>query len=908
MKRYIIQTLEDCKKFFKYFNTEVFAFDTETTSLKYRELDIEGISFCDGNLSCYINFIDNPDKEYIIEYLQEVFDNAVILIGHNIVFDLKVLHKKSISIQDRVQLYDTMIADHLIDENRRHGLKFLAELLLGKNTTKWKEIEDHKSKEFFSYACNDAIWTYELMQYQKPILIEQNLVKLMKDIEMPFQWVLLDMAINGMLVDKEKIKVVGKVIEEDLKVLYAKLLEYNDGQDMNFNSSKQLCELLFEKYKLPILEKTPSGKPSVGSKTMENLKGLHPIIEVLSEYKRAQKLLSSYFSDDAQILQNIDDDDRVRPSFMDTGTATGRLSCIAEGTKIQVLRDFSKYPEGINIEDVKEGDLVYSSDRYGSLVTRKVKRLINNGIQECIKLKWYSLSNKFDGELICTPDHKIKTLDGKWTRADKVGLTSKSEIGYRRRMGDDISKYKRAYSLHFQLNDYAYIYYPGMKKVKNIRYIMGAPNIQQGSHIHHKDENKLNDALENLVVMTSTEHTRLHAYKTGFNPESQLKAQKVLANMRKLGVINYNKDITEWSYEYCLGLAHKHKGMIKYIIQEEHHDFETIKREMKRNNIDLKEIKKLYEKTNHYFVGREKVGLRQVYDLEIEGDMYDTHNFFANEICVHNCNSPNLQQLPRPDKDPYDTRSVFIVPEGKTMITCDYSGQELRVLTEITKEAVLIDTFNKGKDMHLSTANDFFDLGIPEEALYEGSPLHDEYKNRYKTERTQAKIINFGMAYGKGAFGFSKDFNIPEEEAQKILDKYFAALPGVKESIDRCHAMVRSHGYVTTMTGRRRRFQKNCMGYYPNGAYRQSFNFLIQGFSADMIRMAMIKVRQLGKEHPEWGLRTIACVHDEIVVEVKKEYTTDASQLIKHAMETAVEFCIPIIADVNNGDNYYDAK
>lgn len=597
MKRYILKTLKEVQTFFGYFNTEVFAFDTETTDLKYMDLDIEGISFCDGRVSGYIDLILNPEREEILDYVHQVFNSAHIIVAHNITFDLQVLHKVGIRFAQEPELYDTMVADHLIDENRRHGLKFLAETLLGKDTTSWVEIKDHQSIEFYKYACNDAIWTWELMQYQKPIMNEQRLITLMREIEMPFQWVLLDMAINGFLIDKDKLKQTARNIQIDLVTLNKKLIELA-GKDMNFNSSQQLCDLLFNTLGLPVMEKTPSGKPSVGASAMAKLKDTHPIIEVLLEYKRAQKLLSAYFADDAQIMSNIDSDGRVRPRFMDTGTATGRLSC----------------------------------------------------------------------------------------------------------------------------------------------------------------------------------------------------------------------------------------------------------------------------------------------------------------------NSPNLQQLPRPDKDPYHTRDVFIASPGYTMITCDYGGQEICVAAEVSRDPTLIDALKKGQDMHLKIANQFFELGIPDECLYTTHPDYEMYKSKFKSERTKAKTITFGLMYGKGAYGFSKDFGVSEEEAQEIVDKYFAGMPKLKESIDKAHQAVKRSGTVTSLVGRKRRFQPNVLGYYPNGAYRQAYNFLIQGYSADMLRQAMVAVRRTGRANRDWDLRPLGTVHDEAIYEVRTEYLKVAERAIKDAFESAVSLVVPVVGETSTGHSYEEAK
>jgi len=948
MIKEVLLTLRDVKEFFVTFNREEYSMDTETSHgdesqkmwndrdyhpeestrpLMYAHQVITAIQMCDGKTCCHIA-LHEYNREEIIEWLSlEVFDTPnkgkdKKVVCQNIPFDASVLHKYNINF-DRAKWFDTMVASHLVDENTPNGLKWMVENILDKPVEKFNPRINHYTQEFYNYGLDDAENTWLLYQHFLPsMLSDQQTARLFFKIEMPFQRVLTEMRVQGVDVD---IKLLGEqrhTLVKD-KVLLLKQLHdaigvsytvqkalFQDTEEVisnvNFNSSQQIASILFDQFELEPIEETPTGQRKVGKVTKEKYKE-HPFVALLIQYSGCEKLLSSFVE---PLPKHLDKDGKVRPNFRDTGTKTGRLSCIAKGTKIQTVRDFSKEPEGRNIEDIKEGDLVYASDGYGGLVTRKVKKIINNGLQECVKLKWKSLSNKFDGELLCTPDHRIKTLDGKWTKAEDITLTSDSEIGYKRRMGEDISLHKRGYSLHFQLNDYAYIYYAGMKKVKNIRYLTGAT---KGYSVHHKDQNKLNDTLDNLQLMTPKEHTKLHTkLGGGFNEDSQVKAQGTLRDMRLRGDIKYNKPLKHFSFAYCMYLADKHKGMIKYIIQEEHHDFETIHREMNRHGIDLKEVKKVYEETNHYFVGRENAGIQQVYDLEIESDdMYDTHNFFANEICVHNCSHPNLQQLADPKKADYkkiNFREVFIAPQGYKMFSADYSGQEVAIMAQVSKDPTLVEALNGGMDMHLTIANQFYELGIPKECLNSTHPDYDKWKSKFKVERGRAKTITFGLAYGKGAYGFAKDFGISEDEAQKIVDDYFDGMPLLKKSIDDTHKEVKEYGYVRNLVGRYRRFTPNDEGYYPNMALRQSFNFKIQGFAADMIRTAAVNIWIRKHEFPQWDLKFIMTVHDELNFIVKEEFADEAGLFVKDIMESCVNFVVPTKSDIEVGTNYGNSK
>ncbi len=252
------------------------------------------------------------------------------------------------------------------------------------------------------------------------------------------------------------------------------------------------------------------------------------------------------------------------------------------------------------------------------------------------------------------------------------------------------------------------------------------------------------------------------------------------------------------------------------------------------------------------------------------------------------CSKPNLQQLPKANKAfPVETRECFIAPPGKKLIASDYSGQELRVLAHLTQDKGLIEAFNSGRDFHQETANKF---GV---------------------ERTKAKAINFGIAYGKMAYGFAKDWNTTEEEAQVFVDTYFKTFPKVKEAIEETTKEVKKQGYVISMAGRRRRLQLVTDGdnkFYRKSSFREAFNFKIQGFSADMMRIASIRILNQCIKNKEWGMRIIALIHDECLVEVKEEYAEQAKEVINKAMIGAVNLCVPVLVDTHIGDNYAQIK
>ena len=273
---------------------------------------------------------------------------------------------------------------------------------------------------------------------------------------------------------------------------------------------------------------------------------------------------------------------------------------------------------------------------------------------------------------------------------------------------------------------------------------------------------------------------------------------------------------------------------------------------------------------------------------------------------------PNLQQLPRTSKElNINVRDCFIANKDKKIITCDFSGQEIRVMAEISKDPTLVDSLNKGKDIHLSVANQFYNLGIPEEGLFSESVEFEKYKNKFKEQRTVSKAITFGLAYGKGSFGIAKDFNISEEEAQDMIDKYFSGMPLLKKAISDSHETLRRRGYVKTMMGRRRRFKevtKDGWTGYLKKDYRRSFNFLIQSPSADMMRKAINNVYKESKKYPQYEIKLLATVHDELVVEGNEGFIKEIGKLLQDCFSSSMKLCVPLPAEVGVGDSYGEAK
>lgn len=255
---------------------------------------------------------------------------------------------------------------------------------------------------------------------------------------------------------------------------------------------------------------------------------------------------------------------------------------------------------------------------------------------------------------------------------------------------------------------------------------------------------------------------------------------------------------------------------------------------------------------------------------------------------------PNLQNIPIRMPLGRMIRKVFIPKEGYEFIDADYSQIELRVLAHLSEDPVLIDAFLHNRDIHATTAAEVFDVPIEEV-----TPL----------QRRNAKAVNFGIVYGISAHGLSQDLNITRKEAGEYIERYFETYPRIKEFLDRQVETAKQTGEVETMYHRIRPVPEIQSSNFMqrNFGERIAMNSPIQGTAADIIKIAMNRVRErLMKEQLE--SRLILQIHDELLIEAKKDEISVVSKLLKEEMEQAAVLSVPLEVDVHVANNWYDAK
>lgn len=270
--------------------------------------------------------------------------------------------------------------------------------------------------------------------------------------------------------------------------------------------------------------------------------------------------------------------------------------------------------------------------------------------------------------------------------------------------------------------------------------------------------------------------------------------------------------------------------------------------------------------------------------------------------------NPNLQNIPVRTAFSRQIRQAFLPQEGWLLAAADYSQIELRILTHLSGESVLVDAYRNGQDVHSLTA----------QLLLDKEEISTE-------ERRMGKIINFGVIYGMGAVRFAREMGVSRTEAKAFIDKFNERYSRVFEYLQQMQREAIAHGYVETILGRRRyfNFTSNSLkllkgkppeeidldhlrpGGYDSGLLRAAANAPIQGSSADIIKIAMI---QLHKVLKGYQARLLLQVHDELIFEIPPDEWPELEEKIAQTMESVLKLSVPLKVEINAGKNWMDAK
>jgi DNA polymerase-1 len=255
---------------------------------------------------------------------------------------------------------------------------------------------------------------------------------------------------------------------------------------------------------------------------------------------------------------------------------------------------------------------------------------------------------------------------------------------------------------------------------------------------------------------------------------------------------------------------------------------------------------------------------------------------------------PNLQNIPIRSELGRRIRRAFVAEKGYKIISADYSQLELRLLAHITQDAVMLEAFQNGEDIHARTARLVFGAKTDEEL---------------KEARRFAKIVNFAIAYAIEPWGLSQRVGISRQEAKKVIEDYYNTYKGVRRYMEEVPLRAREHGYVRSIYGRIRPLQgiNDRNANIRKAAEREAINMPIQGTASDIVKIAMLRVDEEFKRE-QLDARLLMQVHDELLVEAAANAAEHVAEVLKREMESAVSLDVPLIVDVGIADNWMDAK
>jgi DNA polymerase-1 len=276
------------------------------------------------------------------------------------------------------------------------------------------------------------------------------------------------------------------------------------------------------------------------------------------------------------------------------------------------------------------------------------------------------------------------------------------------------------------------------------------------------------------------------------------------------------------------------------------------------------------------------------------GRIHTTFNQVGTATGRLSSTNPNLQNIPVRTAIGREIRVAFVAAPGNLLMSADYSQIELRLMAHFSQDPLLLDAYRTGKDIHTLTAAEVFEV---------------DAETMDKETRARAKAVNFGIVYGISPFGLAAQLGIEQRVAKEYIERYFARYKGVEAFIARTLEQVRRDQFVKTAFGRVRPIP-DIQSRNPNQrgfAERTAINTPLQGTAADLIKIAMLRIDAAMRERRMKSVMTLQ-VHDELLFDVVPEEEDAMQQLVKHEMETAAEFSVPIVAEVGLGANWRDIK
>jgi DNA polymerase I-like protein with 3'-5' exonuclease and polymerase domains len=696
------------------------------------------------------------------------------------------------------------------------------------------------------------------------------------------------------------------------------------SREINIDSSEDLGKLYFEVLQHEG-EKTAAGRWKTDKNALARIKS--PFTRDLAAYKKLTKMGNTYLNN--MLTECVEG--RIHPFFDLHIPVTYRSSCIAGYERVFVMRDFETNPNGIPIKDIKVGDMVYCFDAECNPQIKKVTWQGKTGHREVIRVHYYRKGKK--GYFDCTPEHPVRLSTGEYREAQDLRKGDRTLACSR-------SKDTLNFTGHIHngsgIQEYRFIY-------DRLIETIGPTDV-----IHHIDGNHYNHLPFNLEKHTKSSHAKLHAKTTICSEEARRNNAEAIRNGWKEGkytnAVKYGTEHPNWlglTRFQCLKILAKNKGKIKIAADAAQIDFNTFKKYVSFNNINWRSVKLRYDKNgvyiskhrlldlsrngrkyvksvlghnhyrlielyNYYGIDTERIWGNQfgsfipgnhiitkvewlhrkedVYDIEVE----EHHNFFVNEICVHNSSKPNFQNLPKRDPEAMkQIRSGIVPDEDCVIMEIDFSGAEVNVSCAYHRDQNFYKYLtDPTTDMHRDSACDILKLSHDELAhpdfTKEQKKLAKKIRNETKNKWVFAEFYgDWYESCGKSLYevyykntmylpnglttaqhmdncgiGDLEDFLMHCKDMERVMwEERFPEYTQWKKDI---YDFYIKHGYIDTYLGFR--FQ----GYMNR---KHCSNYPIQSTSFHLLVYTIIQASKFIRKH-KLKTKLVMQIHDSLVASV----------------------------------------
>lgn len=494
----LTQLIDEIKK------TKQFVFDTETTSLDVMNAKLVGISLAvKKNQAFYIPLNHTEDTEQLAEdkviaELKPLFaDDKIKKIAQNLKYDMNVLKHYGVAIKP--PFFDTMLESYVLNASNRHDMDTMAKKYLGLETTSYEDVCGKGAKQIcFSevpidkathYAAEDADITLKLHQYLMPrVKAIPNLKKVFEKIEMPLVPILAEVEFNGVLIDSEELATQGTALKKTIKELEEKAYEIA-GEEFNLNSPKQLKAILFDKFELPIIKKTPTGQPSTAEPVLQELAYDFELPSLILQYRSLTKLVSTYINSlPKRVNENTG---RVHTSYNQAVTSTGRLS--SSEPNLQNIPVRSKEGKAIRHAFIAPENQLIAAFDYSQIELRIMAHLSQDkGLLDAFA-NGLDIHSATASEVFSVPLGEVTTEERRRSKAVNFGLIyGMSAFGLSKQLGISRKEAQAYVDMYFER-------YPGVKEymesTRALAHDKGYVETLYGRRLYLPDINSKNKAI-----------------------------------------------------------------------------------------------------------------------------------------------------------------------------------------------------------------------------------------------------------------------------------------------------------------------------------------------------------------------------------------------------------------------------